>query len=559
MALSTTLDDEQDLVRQAPTGAYAPWQPSDIQSLDSIANPPEPKLADFLPANYKAPDSPPPTPAPQTDDTGWGDLPKPAAALGSAPAPAAAPTDERAAHLAALNAILGDSGDEESAIRSASDRDRTRADQRQMSEFIAAAGRRQPAQYLPGGPSDMDTEKLIQQSRDKRQALLAKGLDDKKTGNEDPSLQLWRQAEAEAARARSARDAGELERQKAKDASDAADKAAKRDAGDKKLSAAEQAKADEEQSVQQSLADFAQTDLGKKFAVDPEKLKGIKTQKQFDSYVDSARKGLITPPRPGKGGGGPPLKPGEVPKDVGTYADGLYNGNIAPDELKGRLGSKLWPSIEAELKKRDPNFSTATLGRFHTALKELDDMKPGSTGDIIQSSKTAFEHVNQLEDAFKKMSNGGSRGLNDFRNMLAEKLGIGGTADNLAAFKAGANTAGEEFAKAYGANTEGGRHAYETIFNPASQPSQIAAAMAMIKEQLVTRLKERDSAIRRLAQSPGQIEKVDKLGIVPHLRGESAAPSAPAVAAPSAPKEGDERTTSTGKTWVFRNGEWAKK
>ncbi len=138
------------------------------------------------------------------------DAPAPEDQKAPPPAPMVAKHDD-SDHLAALNAILGDGSGEESAIRDAADRDRTRADQRQMSEYIAAAGRRQPARDLGGGPSDVSTEQLIQRGREKRAAALQKAQE-KTTGNEDPSLQAWRQAEAEAARQRSARDAGELKR-----------------------------------------------------------------------------------------------------------------------------------------------------------------------------------------------------------------------------------------------------------------------------------------------------------------------------------------------------------
>lgn len=554
-------DDDSAMVTKvpAPQDATKLSQADRLAALAEIARPPQGnKLVDDNVATT-APKTPP------VADGAASPAPKPVIAD-----QAAAPTaqarvlpqydqaaKDRAERLDSLNAILGSDADSEAKIRQAAQSDRDRARSQQTQAFLTSGFTRQPMKYLDQGASDVDIEKMVQDNRAKRAQLTESALNTKATGANDPALEAWRLAQAKALQDRA--DAAKVE----KDRKVALDKN-KVDQFGVKHDDETQKRADEEVAVQQMVENYVKTGRAKQAGIDPETLKGLKTVAQFNALTGATNSGFVAPPKPGRGAGSAGSS-----GNAATDSEAIYRGDLDPTKLgTGPKADAIRANVQRELETRHPGYNLAKTERLHTALKETDDFKPGSTGDLIQSSKTALDHVAQLQDSFNKIGNGDSQGLNHLKNLVAEKLGFG---DSLAAFKAGANTASEEFAKAYGANTEGGREAYTTIFNPNSSPAQVKAAFNMIQEQLWTRLEERDHAMRRLVQSPQQSALIDSLGLLRPGKHEATAPAAPGAQSPTAvtpptattgpasaagPKEGDTKTLKSGTSVVFRGGKW---
>ncbi len=206
-------------------------------------------------------------------------------------------------------------------------------------------------------------------------------------------------------------------------------------------------------------------------------------------------------------------KAAKATENVDTAADEIHDGRMTTMDLKGR-DPEFRKAVTVAMNKKYPEDSLAKHQRFNEAYDEYATAKPGTAGGRLQASKTAMEHIGQMAEQFKKLGNGDSEAINSLKNRLAVQMGFGSAGDALKAFEAGTAVTAGETAGAYGANTEGGHENFAKIFSPNTKPSQAAAAMEMIREQMATRNRQADAALRQFAQSPGQHKLIDELGLV---------------------------------------------
>lgn len=360
------------------------------------------------------------------------------------------------------------------------------------------------------------------------------------------------QAAAEGRTAKSQTDAAELERRRQADnwkrIADGLNRTDKRTDVAAKEAGVEATKKTEGDSLEATKAAYLDTAEGKRSGLTPEKLAGVKTLKDFQlltSNIDAAPKPHGT--GPGLKAKAAADKAAKATENVDTAADEIHDGRMTTMDLKGR-DPEFRKAVTVAMNKKYPEDSLAKHQRFNEAYDEYASAKPGTAGGRLQASKTAMEHIGQMAEQFKKLDNGNSEAINSLKNKLAVEMGFGSAGDAVKAFEAGTAVTAGETAGAYGANTEGGHEHFAKIFSPNTKPSQAAAAMEMIREQMATRNRQADAALRQFAQSPGQHKMIDELGLVQKSADGKASP-----------KEGDESKLASGVPIVFRGGKWVKK
>lgn len=445
-----------------------------------------------------------------------------------AAAPQKAAPDHMADRLAALSA-LGDG--EETGLRDASKRDRERADQRQMSEFLANSLTGKQSRILDAGPSDLDTERLIQGSRDKRAALAEKAA-----GNPalDQSLIDQRRGTIERDKAISENQRDDLKRKNAKDVADVADKEAKRSESAARLT-------EERAEVAALVRALPATELGKHYKLKPEDLAGVTTRAGFDKYLDELKGGWSPAKAVAKGGGTGKsalvVNEGELAKIPAGQRNTVATIIRGDADLPTR-SDPASRQIRDWVMQVDPNYSKPKAQAYGALYKGLTS---GNESKQVNAVNVAIGHLANIEDVFPP--NTDSQAWNKIKNGGLNALGSAATArfDVLAQSLAG------ELTGAYGVMSEHEVESYKQQLANSKSPEQLKAITSQFRHNLRAKLSAMEQQWTNLAPKGSKFQFLTPEAQAAMDR-DAAEHSKPATA-PTAP-----RPMAPGSIRIKRNG-----
>lgn len=473
MSLSTEYDDEQERIRNAPTGDYEPTLTADIPDMEVAEQPSSAVASDST-------DSEPPLP---TGTVGAGRLssvlggdaydlkaPRVDAELSSSIS-AAGPSKPQKFDYASILAEkpLPDSlNDDALAKAQKADRD-SHYDTAISDALYAAATRSSNIPHSAAPPSRADDllkhRQLAQQQDDKSRAArlqLAKMMQpkDEKAGKTPEELDLMK-ARAERERSLVGRDkayAEDLQRRGA-----LAD-SKQSDAMERETGGTFEANRDAAQKIIDGMG------------VKGVDLSGIKTQHELDKFIDKAGLSAI------KGG----LKKG------GDSAGGDNIDKMAEALAKGRIDLKAVPQkvraqVLAKALDKNANYDQAAF-----------DIRKSGTSKVlgekgVQATGVALRHLDEAEHLVDADQNFDAPTLNRIRQ--AYETGTG--SDQLSGQQFALMAAAHEVAAAYGADTESGRHAIEVMFSPTASKKQKKEVLSTAKRFLAGKVAGSQESLER--------------------------------------------------------------
>lgn len=196
-----------------------------------------------------------------------------------------------------------------------------------------------------------------------------------------------------------------------------------------------------------------------------------------------------------KGGGGP-SKAVHAPEDIADPADRAKVQAIVDGRADlSSVGRKDQGRIAGLVMQIDPNYDQTKFGAYKGERDRL------THDPEVVAANTALDHIERTKANIP--DNFDSPTLNRIRNAVLFNTG----SDKLSAFETDVRVMSDEIAKAYGANTEGGRQAQESLFSGVRS-----------KADLIKRLNEQEGLLKtRLHSKEQQFEASAPKGTTMHL------------------------------------------
>ena len=272
---------------------------------------------------------------------------------------------------------------------------------------------------------------------------------------------------------------------------------------------------------------------------------------QRGKLIDAQVRHLDRPPavKPGKPVPVPEpvLKAGEldgVPADIRPQVAAIINLQAPVPTVTTRDPEQ--KKIRKILYQVKPDFDESAYNRKASGLLHITNAKDTTALPV------AIHHLDLAEKAINDTPEGAQFDSPTMNRMYQSVIaGTGG--EEFVGPRFGLKVAADEVAAVYGANTEGGREAIAKMFDPSASKKQRLEVIRNARQYIAG----------KLAGGQENIDRIDPTGsshfslMTPSVRaalgeGETKAPGA-------GPKEGDEKTLSSGATAIYRNGKWVKK
>lgn len=211
--------------------------------------------------------------------------------------------------------------------------------------------------------------------------------------------------------------------------------------------------------------------------------------------LDAVRKQLETMPKRGGAGGSGPAKAVHAVDDIADPSDRASAQAIIDGRSDGSgLDRKTRSRVLGLVAQIDPNFDATK----YDAYKDERD-KLAHDPEVV-AANTALDHIKRARQNIP--DNFDSQMMNKIRNAFLTGIG----SDQLTPFETDVKVMADEIAKAYGANTEGGRTASESLFSGVQSKQQLLRRFDEQENLLGTRLHSKELQFENAAPKGAHIQ-----------------------------------------------------